>query len=123
MRIWNLFSLLGTGLALLSLAFAAPIPSPGDLVVVKRSSCYLTGCRIAEPSNPDSASQSTDLRLAAALIAALQDYQKQYGSSSDPNPITELATIPDPSAEPGDGSPTTDGSPTVDIAELADDAL
>jgi len=75
-----------------------------------------------QPSNPDSTFQSTDLRLAAALIAALQDYQKQYGSS-DPNPSTDFATLSDPSAQPGDDPTTTDGSPAVVSAELVDGAL
>jgi len=119
MRPSTLFSLLATSLALLSqspIAFAAPIPSPVDSVGVKR--CVNTGCRIAEPSNADATPQSTDLRLAAALISALQAYQEQYGTS-DPNPVTDFATPSEPS---GDG-PTTDGSPTVDIELLAGDAL
>jgi len=76
------------------------------------------------PSNTDTTPQSTNLRLAAALIAALQlqDYRKQ-DESSEPNPITDIATPPDPSAQPGDGPTMTDGTPTVYIAELAGDAL
>jgi len=73
------------------------------------------------PSNTDTRPQSTNLRLTAALIAALQVYQKQYGSS-DPNLITGFATPPDPSARPGDGPTMTDGNPTVFTAELAGSA-
>jgi len=72
-----------------------------------------------QPSNADATPQSTDLRLAAALISALQAYQEQYGTS-DPNPVTDLATPSEPS---GGGPTTTDGSPTVDIELLAGDAL
>ena len=76
------------------------------------------------PSNTDTTPQSTNLRLAAALIAALQlqDYRKQDGPS-DPNPITDSATPPDPSTQPGDGPTMTDITPIVDIAELVGDAL
>jgi len=72
-----------------------------------------------QPSNADSTPQSTDLRLAAALISALQAYQEQYGTS-DPNPVTDLAIPLEPS---GDGPPTTDDIPTADIELLAGDAL
>ena len=65
-----------------------------------------------------------NLRLAAALIATLQlqDYRKRDGPS-DPNPITDSAIPPDPSAQPGDGPTMMDGTPTVDIAELVGDPL
>lgn len=73
---------------------------------------------LRQPTNTTSTtSQSTDLRLAAALIAALQEYQNQYGASN-PNPIA-ITTSSDPSGQP----PTTAGSPAVAVAELLGGAL
>lgn len=77
---------------------------------------------LRQPTNTTSTTtQSTDLRLAAALIAALQEYQNQYGAS-DPNPIA-ITTSSDPSGQPANDPPTTDGSPAVAVAELLGGAL
>ncbi|KAI0002205.1 hypothetical protein BJV74DRAFT_817770 [Russula compacta] len=133
MRFTTVFSLLATGLALLSqspVAYAAPTPFKISSGVEKRQ-CMSMPCRIAEAPNSgnntssgsNQSSDSSASQLANVLVIALQNYLNS-GSSSNTNtnstsPAVDAA-VPSSSPSP---SPLA-APPTVeDTDALAGDAL